>query len=125
MKYLTYYHGSFYSKSTAMNLYELSKQLNRNNKQLLWFWIVGLSNLMVHQKIGQMEYDEEIQLCNEEVCRLHPSEHNKEYNKDFNENNEDAANALVDQDGAYQGDQLFKLVNRQTENQEVGTILME
>jgi len=60
MKYLTYYHGSFYSKSTAMNLYELSKQLNRNNKQLLWFWIVGLSNLMVHQKIGQMEYDEEI-----------------------------------------------------------------
>jgi len=25
MKYLTYYQGSFYSKSTAMNLYELSK----------------------------------------------------------------------------------------------------
>lgn len=66
-----------------MNFYELSKQLNRNNKELLWYWIIGLSNLMVHQKIGQMEYDEEVQLCNEEVVRLHPSEHNKEYKRDF------------------------------------------
>jgi hypothetical protein len=59
-KYLAYYSGSFYSKSTAMSLYELSKQLNRNCKDLLWYWIIGLSNLIVHQKIGEMEYNEEV-----------------------------------------------------------------
>lgn len=79
MKYLTYYQGTFYSKSTAWNLYELSKQLNRNSKDLLWYWIIGLSNLIVHQKIGEMEYNEEVQLCNEEVCRMHPSQANLDY----------------------------------------------
>jgi hypothetical protein len=44
-----------------MNMYELSKQLNRNNKDLLWYWIIGLSNLIIHRKIGEQEYNEEVQ----------------------------------------------------------------
>ena len=62
-----------------MNFYELSKQLNRNNKELLWYWIIGMSNQMVHERIGQLEYTEEVQMCNEEVFRLHPTESNQEY----------------------------------------------
>ena len=30
-----------------------------NNKDLLWFWIIGLSNLIVHQKVGEIDYHEE------------------------------------------------------------------
>lgn len=78
-KYITYYRGTFYSRSTASSFYELSKQLNRNNKDLLWFWIIGLSNQIVHQKIGESEYEEEVQVCNEEVLRMHPTEVNAEY----------------------------------------------
>lgn len=75
-KFINYYSGTFYSKSTAMNFYELSKQLNRNNKDLLWFWIIGMSNLIVHHRIGEMEYNEEVRMCNEEVLRMHPSASN-------------------------------------------------
>lgn len=52
----------------------MSMQLNKNNKDLLWLWIIGLSNMIVHQKIGEMEYNEEVQMCNEEVYRMHPSQ---------------------------------------------------
>lgn len=79
MKYLAYYSGTFYSKSSAMCFYELSKQLNRNSKDLLWYWIIGLSNLIVHQKVGEMEYNDEVHMCNDEVCRMHPSQSNIEY----------------------------------------------
>jgi hypothetical protein len=74
-----YYDGDYYGRSTASILYQLSSQLNRSSKDFLWFWIVGLSDLMIHSKSGEIEYNEEIEICNDEVFKLHPSEHNNQF----------------------------------------------
>ena len=45
---------------------------------MLWQWIVGLTDLMVHCKSGELEYSEENAQCNDEVTKLHPSKHNQQ-----------------------------------------------
>lgn len=79
MKFQNYYRGYFYGSSTSSVLYELAKQMNRENKDALWCWIIGLSDLIVHSKAGELEYNDEIQRCNEEVFRLHPFKQNEEF----------------------------------------------
>jgi hypothetical protein len=44
---------------------------------MLWWWIVGLADLIVHSKSGEFEYNEEIEKCNDEVFNLHPIKHNQ------------------------------------------------
>lgn len=44
-----------------------------------------MSNLIVHSRIGEMEYNEEVRMCNEEVLRMHPSISNQEYQSLQNE----------------------------------------
>jgi hypothetical protein len=53
-------------------MYQLSSQLNRNNKDMLWFWIIGLSELIIHCKSGDVEYNREIEECNDEVMKFGP-----------------------------------------------------
>jgi len=43
-----YYRGTFYSRSTAATAYELSVQLNKESKEILWWRIVGLFDQIVH-----------------------------------------------------------------------------
>jgi cell division control protein 45 len=67
MKFLNYYRGSFYGSSTASVLFELSKQLNKETKNLLWLWILGLSDIVIHCKAGELDYSDELGRCSEEV----------------------------------------------------------
>ncbi len=39
---------------------------------MLWWWIVGMADLIIHQKSGTYDYDEDIFKCNDEVQRLNP-----------------------------------------------------
>lgn len=107
-----------------MNFYELSKQLNRNNKELLWYWIIGMSNLIIHERVGEFEYTEEVRQCNEEVLRMHPSMSNQEYHnlQADGQQGQDPKEKVPD---SVRVDNLFKMVQRDPDNQEPGTICME
>ena len=59
--------------------YQLTQQLNRESKDTLWWWIIGLSDLAVHCKQGDAEFTEEIVKCNEEVNKNFPSDENQQY----------------------------------------------
>ena len=52
--------------------------MNKNNKDMLWWWILGLSDLAIHSKIGEIEYNDEIGKCNDEVFKMHPIQPNQE-----------------------------------------------
>jgi hypothetical protein len=43
---------------------------------MLWWWIVGLASLQIHQKSSELD-NEEIMQCNDEVFKLHPNAHNQ------------------------------------------------
>ena len=45
---------------------------------MLWWWIMGLTDLIVHCRSGELEYSEEIKKCNSEVAKLHPVKSNQE-----------------------------------------------
>lgn len=69
---------------------------------MLWWWIMGLTDLIVHCRSGDLEYNEEIKKCNTEVLKLHPIKHNQEAVNNH---------ALIDgQD--YKDKNLFDLVTR-------------
>jgi CDC45-like protein len=67
MKFMTYYQGTFFGKSSAQIMYSLCQQLNRETRELLWCWIVGMSDLIVNSRSGTYDYDDDISKCNDEV----------------------------------------------------------
>ena len=67
-----YYRGTFYGKPTSSVMYELSIQLNKDSKEMLWWRIVGIADLIVHEKIDIEERNFELLSCNNEVSRLVP-----------------------------------------------------
>jgi hypothetical protein len=44
----------------------------RETKDMLWYWIIGMSDLIIHSKSGTYDYDDDISSCNDEVQRLNP-----------------------------------------------------
>lgn len=45
---------------------------------MLWCWIIGMTDLILHNKTGTYDYDDDIEKCNDEVQRLNPHIYNKE-----------------------------------------------
>lgn len=43
-KFSKYYKGSYYGKSSSYVFYQLVQQLNKVNKDYLWYWIVGIGD---------------------------------------------------------------------------------
>jgi len=41
-----YYRGYFTFKSSASTAYELSKQLNKDSREMLWWRVVGVADLI-------------------------------------------------------------------------------
>lgn len=39
---------------------------------MLWLWILGLSENIIHNKFGDIEYQLEYEKCKDEVHKLHP-----------------------------------------------------
>jgi cell division control protein 45 len=111
---MNYYHrGHFYGKSSSGIFYQLSAQLNRNNKDSLWWWIVGLSTLQLHNKAAEIDNDE-IMSCNDEVVKLHPAQ---------------VSTQAVAKDTSLTADykerNTFDLVTLKNHHNEVGTITIE
>lgn len=121
--FMNYYgQGTYYGKSTAGMMYELCSQLNKTNKDLLWYRIVGLADLIVHCKAPDVEYQYEIDACNDEVQRLQPNEADEEMLQDVVEPGEKTAEAANEN---YKSADLFKLVSLKTSNKELGYIIPE
>ena len=116
--FLNYYRGSFYGKSSASIFYQLSNQLNKSSKDMLWWWIVGLTDLLLHQGSDEIESANEISECNDEVLRLHPIKQNQD-------GAEEAARILRDKEVKYTDKDLFTLVSLDTQTQDVGTIMIQ
>lgn len=64
--------GIYFASSTAGTMYSLSRELNRSSLDLLWLWIVGLTDQLLHKKIDRVEYEGKISTCINEVVS-HPS----------------------------------------------------
>lgn len=113
-KFVNYYRGTFYGKCSASVIYNLCTQLNKENKDMLWWWIVGMTDLIIHNKMGVFDQDEDIGKCNDEVQRLNPHIYN---NLD--------AQPTTEEEQREAAQDLFNLVNLQTQNKEIGTIMMD
>lgn len=44
--------------------------MNRGSRDLLWLWIIGISDYIVHSKMADLEINEEIAECNDEVSKI-------------------------------------------------------
>lgn len=74
---------------------------------MLWYWILGMTDLIVHAKSGTYDYDDDIPKCNDEVQRLNPHIYNNlESQKPHFEDEENEV-----QSQAQQSKDLFKLVS--------------
>lgn len=72
-----YYSGSFFWKCTASTMYQLYLALNRSNNDALWLWILGMTDLIVHQRQTMNSLDNDMLDCGNEVIRLNPNIYNR------------------------------------------------
>ncbi|XP_011211828.1 cell division control protein 45 homolog [Bactrocera dorsalis] len=61
---------SFYGRSTALNIFELAWKLSKDNMDLLWWAIVGLTEQLILGKIESSAYTLEIENVQSHVSRL-------------------------------------------------------
>ena len=112
-----YYRGTFYGKSSSAVLYELSKQLNKVSRDMLWWRIVGITDRIINNKVNEEDKNGEQVECQEEVSRLVPEHAN---------NNFAAVNEMengLNQENEH--DDLFRNVVTKNENKEQGHIKSE
>lgn len=69
-----YYRGSYTGNSIAGVLYKLSQQLNKENNDFLWFWILGVTDQFISYKINQNTYEQHSSELQREVMRLNVSQ---------------------------------------------------
>ena len=74
-----YYNGSWYAKSASTIAYNLARQISKEDKDLLWFWILGVTEMFQTRKHSYKEYQKEYHECEKEVQRLCPA--SKKLNK--------------------------------------------
>eukprot|EP00347_Sterkiella_histriomuscorum_P008719 403344017 len=126
-KFRNYYSGQFFHKSCSYLMYQVCQAMNRENKDMLWLWIVGMTDLRVHYKHATDGLDEDMSLCDDEVQRLNPNIYNRDNEDDIDKfNDDDEEEEQKNSNSNPQNDKdLFKLVSLQSRNKEVGTITME
>lgn len=115
-----YYNGSSFSKWWAYLVYCLAVQLNQQSIDSFWLWILGLTDQLIHSKITQLQYEEELSECQKEFLSISDQNFNQE-NDSFRNNpfpNDGESNNAFDKNGL-----LYANVNLDTENIKVGSIL--
>lgn len=108
-----YYRGTFYGKCSSAVLYELSKQLNKESRDMLWWRIVGITDRIINNKVNEEDKNGEIMECEEEVFRLVPDN-----SKHFEGNNFDNINEAENGNGEADHEDLFSKVVCKNENKE-------
>jgi hypothetical protein len=65
-----YYSGSYFSDSISGITYFLSRQLNQDNADFFWYWILGSTEMLVDKKIDFKTYNEIYENCKIERNRF-------------------------------------------------------
>lgn len=65
-----YYKGSYTGNCVTGILYKLSQQLNKENNEFLWYWILGVTDQFTSYKINQNKYEQLTSELQREVMRL-------------------------------------------------------
>ncbi len=63
-------HGSFYDTSVARIVYELACHLGKNNSDMLWFAIVGLTDQYIHRRIDEKYYEREVRYFKDQEASI-------------------------------------------------------
>lgn len=72
-----YYRGSYYGKSVAGLIYCLFTQLSvQDSNRYLWYWILGVTDMHINNKISEQQYLTSVNECGKEVHRLNPDTKN-------------------------------------------------
>jgi CDC45-like protein len=77
MLFQRYYSGSFFWKCSAWTMYQLQQALNRESNDSLWLWILGMTDLIVHNRSGSYSFEGDMLECSNEVQRLNPHIYNR------------------------------------------------
>lgn len=101
-------------------MYQLYQALNRSNNDSLWLWILGMTDLIVHQRQTLSSLDNDMLDCGNEVIRLNPNIYNRQDDQadEEGEGQENPQGAGTEKD-------LFKFVTLNSTNKEVGSIIVE
>ena len=76
-----YYNGSYTGKAITDILYNLCRQLNKENNNLMWLWVLGLTDQFLSYRINKNLYEKRSLEIQKEVIRLNI---NKKSNSLFN-----------------------------------------
>lgn len=76
-----YYNGSYTGKAITDILYNLCRQLNKENNSLMWLWVLGLTDQFLSYRINKKLYEKRGLEIQKEIIRLNI---NKKNNSLFN-----------------------------------------
>eukprot|EP00624_Nannochloropsis_granulata_P007582 evm.model.NODE_8548_length_11433_cov_26.623371.2 len=62
-----YYLGAFHGAPSALVLHRICQEVNRDNRDTLWLAIVGLTDLLVHQRVEHAQYRQMVEGLEVEV----------------------------------------------------------
>jgi cell division control protein 45 len=82
MKFESYYSGSFFGKSVAHIIYSISQQLNKENLEYAWMWVIGLTYQYIHSRVSRLQYDESVVELQREISRLNKQKDVKKQDKE-------------------------------------------
>lgn len=111
----TYYRGTYFGKSIAGLMYSLAQQLNRENNDYLWLWILGITDQLIHNRISHNQYGLFISDCYNEVLRLNANE----------ENEDDEEIEEMNFGGSDENSDPNKRIKVESFNKKVGSIIIE
>ncbi len=116
----SYYRGNYFGKSIAGIMYFIAQQLNKESLDYLWYWIIGITDQLVHNRISFNQYETDISDCRNEVLRL--SAFYDDIKNDEIEEEEDELEQEIQMRSEVPQPKKHKL---ETFNKKIGTILIE
>jgi len=64
-----YYQGAFYGMASSSLMYNLSQQLNKADRELLWLAIVGVTEMFLLERVSRDKYNMQVAELQDEVSR--------------------------------------------------------
>lgn len=63
-------HGSYYNTSVARVVYDLASHLGKNNSDMLWFAVLGLTDQYIHKRIEEKHYAREVRYFKDQEASI-------------------------------------------------------
>jgi len=115
----SYYRGDYFGKSIAGIMYFVAQQLNKENLDYLWYWIIGITDQLIHNRVSFNQYETHISDCRNEVLRL--SAFHDNMNSGIEEEEEELEQEIMMRSEVPQP----KKMKLETINKKIGTIIIE